>query len=404
VRDAGVPVEPTLEAESVVPALEADVVPVGAAPPVAPAGRAAANAPSWWLRAGSAAAVAGVVAVGAWRMQGQWMPDADKVQLAAAGSPAAAAPDANRAPDGAAAALAPQAATAAAQPASEAAVPSTATTVAQGSSTAGATAGTPLPPVGTPASAAVTVAMLAPPRLETSRDAPAERAAAPAKDQSPIPISPPPTSPTATSPPGAEAPPAAAQAPQGAPPAAGALAKPAAQEATRTARAARPAEAAEARTANVARPGVASDWTPQEIQRAADRARAAQRLLAEEEAGAANGPRLAPTAAQSTNAPQAAGLSSGALAGQLHRAADRGDVPAIKRLLGMPGASVDAPDATGRTPLLQAVLSRRPGAVRALLAAGADPTHADQSGLTPQAAARQGRNPEITQILGAGAR
>jgi hypothetical protein len=39
--------------------------------------------------------------------------------------------------------------------------------------------------------------------------------------------------------------------------------------------------------------------------------------------------------------------------------------------------------------------------VRALLAAGADPAHADQSGLTPQAAARQGRNAEIEQILGA---
>ncbi|HEY9025978.1 MAG TPA: ankyrin repeat domain-containing protein, partial [Burkholderiaceae bacterium] len=75
--------------------------------------------------------------------------------------------------------------------------------------------------------------------------------------------------------------------------------------------------------------------------------------------------------------------------GALRRAADAGDVQAIRRLLAQPGAQVDAVDAEGRSALLHAVLARQPEAVRALLAAGADPARADRAGLTPRAAASQ---------------
>ena len=54
----------------------------------------------------------------------------------------------------------------------------------------------------------------------------------------------------------------------------------------------------------------------------------------------------------------------------LHAAAHRGDVPAIERLASRP--AMLARDASGRTPLHVAVFARQHGAVRALLAAGAD--------------------------------
>jgi hypothetical protein len=54
----------------------------------------------------------------------------------------------------------------------------------------------------------------------------------------------------------------------------------------------------------------------------------------------------------------------------LHAAAARGDVPAVERLAAAGG--VDARDGHGRTPLHVATFARQRGAVRALLAAGAD--------------------------------
>ena len=83
----------------------------------------------------------------------------------------------------------------------------------------------------------------------------------------------------------------------------------------------------------------------------------------------------------------------------LHAAADRGDVEALKTLLADPAARVDAPDAAGRTALLHAVLAQQAGAVRLLIAAGADPAHADPAGLTPRAAAQAGGNAEIAALL-----
>lgn len=83
----------------------------------------------------------------------------------------------------------------------------------------------------------------------------------------------------------------------------------------------------------------------------------------------------------------------------LHTAADHGDVETLKRLLANPAMPVDAPDSTGRTALLHAVQAQQAAAVRLLLAAGADPGHADHAGLTPRAAAQTGASAEIALLL-----
>ena len=93
------------------------------------------------------------------------------------------------------------------------------------------------------------------------------------------------------------------------------------------------------------------------------------------------------------------GASARVLPLPLHAAADRGDVDTLKRLLSNAATPVDAPDATGRTALLHAVLAQQAAAVRLLLAAGADPAHADQAGLTPRAAAQSGASAEIAALL-----
>ncbi len=110
-------------------------------------------------------------------------------------------------------------------------------------------------------------------------------------------------------------------------------------------------------------------------------------------------------AAMKKSAPNAVGslvaASARVLPAPLHAAADRGDVETLKRLLADPSTPVDAPDSTGRTALLHAVQAQQPAAVRLLLAAGADPAHADQAGLTPRAAAQTGANAEIAALLSA---
>ncbi len=90
-----------------------------------------------------------------------------------------------------------------------------------------------------------------------------------------------------------------------------------------------------------------------------------------------------------------------ALPTPLQAAADRGDLDTLRKLLADPAARVDAPDAAGRTALLHAVLAQHLDAVRVLLAAGADPERADQSGLTPRAAARDGADGAIATLLAA---
>ncbi len=61
----------------------------------------------------------------------------------------------------------------------------------------------------------------------------------------------------------------------------------------------------------------------------------------------------------------------------LHAAAQRGDVAQIARLL-KAGAAIDATDGAGRTPLHVATFARQPGAVRALIEAGADHAKLEQ--------------------------
>jgi hypothetical protein len=105
------------------------------------------------------------------------------------------------------------------------------------------------------------------------------------------------------------------------------------------------------------------------------------------------------------SAPAVAGgltaASARLLPAPLHAAADRGDLEALKKALANPSTPVDSPDATGRTALLHAVLAQQVGAVRLLLAAGADPARADQAGLTPRAAAQTGASAEIAALLAA---
>jgi ankyrin repeat protein len=67
---------------------------------------------------------------------------------------------------------------------------------------------------------------------------------------------------------------------------------------------------------------------------------------------------------------------------RLESAAAAGDLAQTTRLLDQ-GATVNARDALGRTPLLMAVAQNRLEVVRLLLARGADPDAADNAGVTP---------------------
>jgi ankyrin repeat protein len=71
----------------------------------------------------------------------------------------------------------------------------------------------------------------------------------------------------------------------------------------------------------------------------------------------------------------------------LHQAARRGYVPVALALLDH-GATIDARDANGQTPLRRAVNCRQLQIVRVLVQHGADPRAADRRGVTPLDAAR----------------
>jgi len=93
--------------------------------------------------------------------------------------------------------------------------------------------------------------------------------------------------------------------------------------------------------------------------------------------------------------------SLAALPTPLHAAAANGDVDTLQKLLANPATRVDVVDAQGRTPLMLAVAGQHVGAVRALLAAGADPDRADPGGATPRSLARTGANAEIAALFAA---
>ena len=82
----------------------------------------------------------------------------------------------------------------------------------------------------------------------------------------------------------------------------------------------------------------------------------------------------------------------------LHAAARNGDLAQVDRLLAQ-GASLNAPDAAGRTPLILATMQGHVDVVRHLLAAGANPALLDREGLDAlQHARRQGLK-QIGQLL-----
>jgi ankyrin repeat protein len=88
----------------------------------------------------------------------------------------------------------------------------------------------------------------------------------------------------------------------------------------------------------------------------------------------------------------------------LRRAAESGDMPRLRTLLGEPIA-IDARDSNGRTALMLATLHGQQQAVDALLAGGADPNLADSSGTTPlQAAIAADRSSIAAALRRAGAR
>ena len=94
-------------------------------------------------------------------------------------------------------------------------------------------------------------------------------------------------------------------------------------------------------------------------------------------------------------APEAASPSPSA---GLHAAARNGDLAQVDRLLAQ-GASLNAPDEAGRTPLIVATVQGHVEVVRRLLAAGANPALLDREGLDAlQHARRQGLN-QIGQLL-----
>ncbi|GGD49364.1 ankyrin repeat domain-containing protein [Pseudoxanthomonas indica] len=85
-------------------------------------------------------------------------------------------------------------------------------------------------------------------------------------------------------------------------------------------------------------------------------------------------------------------------AADLPAAAMTGDVDAVRRLLDL-GFAVDAPDAQGCTALLRAAGGGHRSAAELLIARGADPQHAANTGATPLSAAVSMRQAEIVNLL-----
>jgi len=112
---------------------------------------------------------------------------------------------------------------------------------------------------------------------------------------------------------------------------------------------------------------------------------------------AAPAPEIAPRVT-SLNAARVADSKNTLQPAALLSAAASGDTVQTTALLNQ-GAALEARDEAGRTPLMLAVMQRKPEVVRLLLDRGADPNVADRAGRTPLQQAKQENLREIAALL-----
>jgi hypothetical protein len=108
-------------------------------------------------------------------------------------------------------------------------------------------------------------------------------------------------------------------------------------------------------------------------------------------------PQIAPRVT-SLNAARVADSKNTLQPAALLSAAASGDTVQTAALLNQ-GAALEARDEAGRTPLMLAVMQRKPEVVRLLLDRGADPNVADRAGRTPLQQAKQENLREIAALL-----
>lgn len=104
--------------------------------------------------------------------------------------------------------------------------------------------------------------------------------------------------------------------------------------------------------------------------------------------------RLVAAGADPGHAAQVGGMGMTAL----HMAAARGRTQVVRTLLEL-GVPVDAPNARGETPLVWALTEGHPETGLVLLAAGADPDRAGETGYSPRQAARDYGYDEVVAVL-----